>query len=142
MFFQWTIAIPEISFSSLLFTSSAHPLSNQPAFLDAGSPTSKYLTVDSCRLLSQCFAAGLRESGLQAGDRVLLFSENSIFFPVVIMGVIMADDVFTGASPTFTARELAYQLKDSEPRFLLCAEIFFATGCEAASQAGLPDTRV
>ncbi|MCJ1428826.1 hypothetical protein MMC29_006737 [Sticta canariensis] len=139
---RWTIDIPEISLVSLLLTSPAHPLSDDPIFLDAGCPAAKYLTRDSHRLWSQRFAAGLRRSGLQDGDRVLLFSANSVFFPVVFMGVIMAGGIFTGSNPLSVASELAYQLKDSDASFLLCATANLNTGLEAASQAGLPKGQI
>lgn len=37
---------------------------------------------------------GMRKSGLKQGDRVLLFSGNDLFFPVVFMGIIMAGGIF------------------------------------------------
>ena len=50
------------------------------------------------------FAAGLRKAGLQPGDRVLLFSGNSLFCPIVLLGIVMAGGIFTGANPGFVAR--------------------------------------
>lgn len=139
---RWTIDIPETSLASLLLTSPAHPLSDDAIFIDVASPATKYLTQRSYRLWSQRFAAGLRRSGLQHGDRVLLFSANNIFFPVVFMGVIMAGGIFTGSNPLSVASELAYQLKDSDASFLLCATANLDTGLEAASQAGLPKGQI
>lgn len=139
---RWTINIPEISLASLLLTSPVHPLSDDAIFLDAASPATKYLTQDSYRVWSQRFAAGLRRAGLQDGDRVLLFSANNIFFPVVFMGVIMAGGIFTGSNPLCVAGELAHQLKDSDASFLLCATANLNTGLEAASQAGLPSSQI
>jgi 4-coumarate--CoA ligase len=52
----------------------------------------------------------------------MLCSWNSIWFPVVLMGTIMAGGIYTSGNPTYTPRELAYQLKDSGARFLLAAE--------------------
>jgi 4-coumarate--CoA ligase len=58
------------------------------------------------------------------------------------MGVIMAGGIFTGANPTFVARELAYQLQDSGATYLLCATASLETGIEAAKQANLPQNHV
>lgn len=138
---RWDIEIPKISLPSLLFTSPTHTLPDVDIFLDAENPRRK-LTLNSVRLWSQRFAAGLRRSGLQDGDRVVLFSHNDIFFPVVFMGVIMAGGIFTGANPSYVARELAHQLRISEPRFLLCAPGSLETGLEAASQASLSRDQV
>lgn len=133
---RWNIEIPKITLPSLLFTSPTHVLPEVDVFFDAECPQKK-LSLNDFRLWSQRFAAGLRRSGLQDGDRVLLFSPNNIFFPVVFMGVIMAGGIFTGANPSYVARELAHQIRISEPRFLLCAPSSLEIGLEAASQASL-----
>lgn len=140
---RWQIDIPDTHLASLLFTSPTASLSKtHRSFSEAARPDSHYFTTHDFRLWSQRFAAGLRKSGLKPGDRVLLFSGNDLFFPVVFMGVIMAGGVFTGANPTFVARELAYQLQDSGARYLICADGSLETGVEAAQMAGLGRERV
>ena len=133
---RWNIEIPKITLPSLLFTSPTHVLPEVDVFFDAECPERK-LSLNAFRLWSQRFAAGLCRSGLQDGDRVLLFSPNDIFFPVVFMGVVMAGGIFTGANPSYIARELAHQIRISEPRFLLCALSSLEVGLEAASQASM-----
>lgn len=140
---RWQIDIPNAHLSSFLFTSPTHPLSKtNRIFSEAARPDSHYFTTDDYRLWCQRFAAGLRKSGLKTGDRVLLFSGNDLFFPVVFMGVIMAGGIFTGANPTFVARELAYQLQDSGATYLICADRSLDTGIEAAKIAGMGLDRV
>ena len=58
------------------------------------------------------------------------------------MGVIMAGGIFTGANPTYMARELAHQLKDSGAMFLLCSSTSLQNGLQAASHVGLPISKV
>jgi 4-coumarate--CoA ligase len=58
------------------------------------------------------------------------------------MGVIMAGGVFSGANPTYVARELAFQLQDSGATYLICTEGSLNTGIEAAQAAGLSRDRV
>ncbi|CAI7632954.1 unnamed protein product [Penicillium bialowiezense] len=140
---RWTIDVPDTHLASLLLQSPTAPLSRtHRSYLDAARPDTHYLTTHDFRLWSQRFAAGLRKSGLKPGDRVLLFSGNDLFFPVVFMGVIMAGGIFTGANPTFVARELAYQLQDSGATYLLCASASLETGIAAAKQASLPQSHV
>ncbi|KAJ5664243.1 hypothetical protein N7507_004974 [Penicillium longicatenatum] len=140
---RWTIDIPNAHLATLLLKSPTEPLSKtQPCFLEAARPDSHYLTPHTYRLWSQRFAAGLVKSGLQTGDRVLLYSGNDLFFPVVFMGIVMAGGIFTGANPTYVARELAFQLKDSGAKYLLCAAGSLETGIEAARLAGLPREKV
>lgn len=140
---RWTINIPDTHLASLLLKSPTAPLSKtHKCYLEAARPETHFFTTDEFRLWSQRFAAGLRKSGLKTGDRVLLFSGNDLFFPVVFMGVIMAGGIFTGANPTFVARELAYQLQDSGATYLLCAGSSLQTGLEAAKQSNFPRNRV
>ncbi|KAL4900930.1 hypothetical protein BDW74DRAFT_160825 [Aspergillus multicolor] len=140
---RWKIDIPDTHLASLLLTSPTAPLSKtHRCYSEAARPDTHYFTTHHFRLWSQRFAAGLRKSGLKTGDRVLLFSGNDIFFPVVFMGIIMAGAIFSGANPTYVARELAYQLQDSGAIYLLCAEDSLDTGIEAAEIAGLGRDKV
>jgi len=140
---QWSIDIPYCHLATLLFTSPTDPLPDStPCFYEAARPDTHNLSLSAFRLWSQRFAAGLRKAGLKRGDCVLLFSGNDLFFPIVFMGTIIAGGIFTGANPTYVARELAYQLKDSEAKFLICAEGALDTGLEAAHTIGMGKDRV
>ncbi|PSN66130.1 acetyl-CoA synthetase-like protein [Corynespora cassiicola Philippines] len=134
--------IPQVSLPTYIFDSPTAPLPTTPAFLSAREPENHFLSTTDFRFYSQRLASGLKRSGLQPGDRVLLFSGNTLFFPTVVLGVIMAGGVFTGANPTYVARELAYQLKDSEAKFLICAEGSLETGLAAAKEVGLPASQM
>lgn len=139
---RWTIPIPDTSLASLVFKSPTHPLSDEkPALIDAEDPK-RYLTLHTYRLWSQRLAVGLISHGFQPGDRVLLFSPNNLFFPVVFMGVIMAGGIFTGANPGYVASELSYQLKDSGAVYLLCSAASLSTGLEAAAAINFPKSGV
>jgi 4-coumarate--CoA ligase len=87
-------------------------------------------------------AVGLAAKGVRPGDKVLLFSGNSIYFPSVFLGVLMAGAVFTGANPGFVPRELAYQIKDSGAVIVLAAAASLDTALEAAAEVGLPASSV
>ena len=95
---KWTTVLPEVVLPTYLFGSPTQPLSDKPLLLEAKTPDTQYLTQNTLRLWCQRFAAGLRANGLEKGDRVLLFSGNTLFFPVVVLGTIMAGGVFTGLS--------------------------------------------
>jgi 4-coumarate--CoA ligase len=139
---RWTNPIPDVTLPSYLFGSPTAGLPTDPLLIDARLPDTHFLTATSYRLWCQRFAAGLQRAGLQTGDRVLLFSGNTIFFPVVLVGTIMAGGIFTGANPTYVARELAHQLSDSGARFLITAESSLATALDAAKQIGLEESRI
>ena len=134
---RWTIPLDDCSFQQYLFGPPSSPLPDKVAFYDAERPETHFLTVQTFRLWSQRLAAGLQKAGLKPEDRVLLFSGNNLYFPVVFMGIMMAGGIFTGANPSFVARELAYQLKDSDAKFLICADTSLEIGIEAAESIGL-----
>lgn len=139
---RWQTPIKEVTIPSYVFGSPHAPLSTRPLLLDARSPDKHYLSMEDYRLWCKRFAVGLRAAGLKKGDRVLLFSGNTIFFPVVILGIIMAGGIFSGANPTYTARELAYQLKDTGAKFLITSDASVDVAVEAARQNGVDHSRV
>jgi len=135
------VDVPKVDLPTFIFGSQTEPLDTNLLIADADKPE-YYLSRDTYRLWCKRFALGLRKNGLEPGDRVLLFSGNTIFFPVVFAGTIMAEGVFTGANPTYVARELAYQMKDSGAKFLISNEANMATSLEAAESIGFPKDRV
>lgn len=139
---RWNYPTPAVSLPTFIFSSAHTPLPTTPAYISAKDPEKYHLSLDGYRLYAKRLASGLRRAGLQPGERVMLFSGNTLFFPSVVMGVIMAEGIFTGANPTYVARELAYQLKDSGARYLICAEASLETGMAAAREVGLGADRV
>ncbi|KFZ20019.1 hypothetical protein V502_03393 [Pseudogymnoascus sp. VKM F-4520 (FW-2644)] len=119
-----------------VFGSASDPIPHKVAFFDAVRPNTHYLTVASWRQWSKRVAAGLKKAGLQPGDRVLVYSGNALFYPVIFMGIIMAGGIFTGANPTYVSRELAHQLKDSQPRFMVSSGASLEVALDAAGTAG------
>jgi 4-coumarate--CoA ligase len=139
---RFTIPIEICSLQAYLFDTPTAPLPDKVAFYDAERPETHFLTLEDFRLWSLRLAAGLKKAGLQPGDRVLIFSGNSLFFPVAFMGILMAGGIFTGANPGYVARELAYQLKNADAKFLFCADGSLELGLEAAQSIGMGKERV
>jgi 4-coumarate--CoA ligase len=138
---RWHIDIPNVSLPTYLFGGQDDKLDDKPVFLDADQP-SYSLSNRTYREWSKRLAAGLRARGFQDGDRLLLYSGNTIFFPVVLIGTIMAGGIFSGANPTYVARELAYQLQDTGAKFLITAEGSLDTALEAAKTIGFPKDKI
>ncbi|KAI1641297.1 hypothetical protein F4809DRAFT_654783 [Biscogniauxia mediterranea] len=139
---RWTAPMPECSVPTWVFGSSFGDLPEDPQFIDAEQPDTHVLTRSGYRLWCKRLALGLQRAGLKPGERVLLFSGNTIFAPVIFMGVLMAGGVFTGANPGFVPRELAYQLKDSGASFLIATDSRMEVAIEAAAEAGLSRDRI
>lgn len=78
-----------------------------------------YAEVDT---LARAFAEQLTELGVSQGDVVGVMLENSIELVVGILGTWLVGAIATPINPTFTERELTYQLGDSEASLLLADE--------------------
>ncbi|KFX95769.1 hypothetical protein V490_03679 [Pseudogymnoascus sp. VKM F-3557] len=134
---SWQLApIKSPSLHEWIFGSQSDPIPHKIAFLDAVRPDTHYLTVAAWRQWSKRVAAGLQKAGLQPGDRVLVYSGNTLFYPVLFMGILMAGGVFTGANPTYVPRELAHQLKDSGARFMVSSGASLEVALDAAGKVG------
>jgi 4-coumarate--CoA ligase len=133
---RWTTPVPNCSLQEWIFGSATGAVADRVAFADPEDADTRFLTIDGYRLLSKRIALGLIDAGLKPGDRVLLSSPNNLFYPPMFLGVLMAGGIFTGASPAFVARELAYQLKDSAASFLIANESVLDTALEAAEEIG------
>ncbi|KAI0156769.1 acetyl-CoA synthetase-like protein [Xylariaceae sp. FL1272] len=139
---RWQTPIPVCSLQKWVFGSSFDPLPDTPQYIDPDRAETHFITRAGYRLWAKRIALGLQRAGLKPGDRVLLFSGNNLFFPSIFMGVMCAGGVFTGANPSFVAREVAYQLKDSGAYILIAADASMEIAMDAAEQAGLPKSRV
>lgn len=116
---KYTIDIPQCSLPTLMFGSPHKALSKDKAcLLDHLHPETRFLTRHTFRLWAQRLAAGLRAAGLEQGDRVVVFSTNHLFYPILFMGVIMAGGIFSGCNPTYSPQELAHQIRDADPAFV------------------------
>lgn len=94
---KWSVEVPTCSLPSYLFPSQVGSLGDTPLIIDGERPD-VYLTHTTYRDWAKRLAAGLRKAGFRPGDRLLLFSGNTIFFSVVQFGTIMAGGIFTGAN--------------------------------------------
>lgn len=134
---RFSVPVPNWSIQKWILCSCCDPLPDKKVWIDADNPDTRYLTLSSARLLAKRIAVGLLEHGLRPGDRVLVFSGNNVVFPAVMLGIWMAGGVFTGANPSYVARELAYQLEDSGARIMLAASKSWEVALQAASMVGM-----
>lgn len=138
---RWSFDLPITSVADYLFESPDARLSSTPLIIDAEKPE-YYLSKHTYREWSKRLAAGLRKAGFKDGDRLLLYSGNTIFFPVVLMGANMAGGIFSGANPGYVARELAYQISDSGAKFVIAAEASLDIALDAIKDIGFPQERL
>ncbi|GAB3854489.1 long-chain fatty acid--CoA ligase [Dactylosporangium cerinum] len=83
-------------------------------------------------------AGALRDLGVRPGDRVALQCPNTVDFPRAYYGALALGAVVVPVHLLLTAPEVAYTLRDSGARVLICHAAVAATGTEAAALAGIP----
>lgn len=134
---RWTTPVPLTDIPTHIFGTPNGSLPDIPMYMDCDDPNKLKLTLKDYREWSKRLAAGLLDvGGLADGDRVMVVSGNSIFLPVALMGTLMAGGIFCTANPAFTPRELAYQIRDSDAKFVLVTEPLIPCAIEAMTQLG------
>ncbi|KAK6528692.1 hypothetical protein TWF694_003935 [Orbilia ellipsospora] len=132
------VDIPNVDLLTWLFGSPDDKLSDEPLYLDSVNPGEKHISLQEYRSWVKRLSAGIQTKlGLKPQDKILVFSSNNIYFPVLLLGIVGAECVFTGANPTFVARELAYQIKDSHAKVLFVTPTSIPIALEAAKIVGL-----
>ncbi|KAJ6576829.1 AMP binding protein [Mycena sp. CBHHK59/15] len=110
------------------------------AFVDAASGAS--ITRAQLAHLSLSLAHGLRHHPdtralANRGDTVLIYSPNSLAWPVVLFGSVAAGLRCTLANSAYTSRELAYQYRDSGAKLLFTHEDGLAVVWQMFSEIGM-----
>ncbi|KAI1967118.1 hypothetical protein LOZ58_000613 [Ophidiomyces ophidiicola] len=134
------LQIPKVDLLSYLFPPNA-PVSDKPIWIDAEHPENCL----SPRQLLQWvrrLAFGLDRLGVKPGEVVVTLTPNHIFVPVAFLGIVGSRRLFSGISPSFTANEVAYQLRDTEAQALLVHPSVATVAIEAAQRIGLGLDRV
>lgn len=80
-------------------------------------------------------AGGLTARGMGAGKTVALMSPNIPHYCVVFHAVAWAGGTITTINPTYTASEVAHQLRDSAADLLITIPMFLETAQQAAKDA-------
>ncbi|XP_030521109.1 probable CoA ligase CCL7 [Rhodamnia argentea] len=107
---------PDLSMVSFLFRNSSS-YAGKPALIDAD--TGEALTFSQFESTVIKVAHGLLNLGLKKNDVVLIFSPNSIQFPLCFFGVVAIGAIATTANPLYTSIELSKQVKDSNPKLIV-----------------------
>jgi long-chain acyl-CoA synthetase len=105
-------------------------------------PAVKYfdgsLTWREIDALSTALAAGLRADGFNRGDRLAVYLQNVPQFVIAMLATWKAGGILVSVNPMNRERELAYQLKDSGARVLVCLESLY----DAIARTVVPDSDV
>ncbi|KAK0370746.1 hypothetical protein CLIM01_11904 [Colletotrichum limetticola] len=138
---KYQIDIPQVDVLSYVFGTSP-PNGDLPIFVDAEKPAQS-LRKSEFETCVKKLAGGLRQTlGIQNDDVVLAYTENSAWYPVIILGAICAGGIFTGANPGYTEAELTHQLIVSGAKCIFTDAIRLTTALQAARSAGIPKESV
>ncbi|EXF79038.1 hypothetical protein CFIO01_05798 [Colletotrichum fioriniae PJ7] len=134
---RYQIDIPEVDVLSYVFGTSASD-GDLPIFVDAEKPAQN-LRKPELETCVKRLAGGLRQTlGIQNDDVVLAYTENSTWYPVIILGAICAGGIFTGANPGYTDNELTHQLHVSGAKCIFTDAVRLTTALQAARSVGIP----
>lgn len=85
---------------------------------------------------------GLDRLGVAQQAAVLVLTPNHIYVPLVYLSVAGSKRCFTGANPSYTVNEVAYQMTATDPALVLVHPSLLETGIAAAKQAGIARDRL
>lgn len=80
--------------------------------------------------------------GLDEGDVILLYSKNTIWYPVVTLAAARLGAIACGVSPEYNVDELSYSLKTSRARCIFTSANGLINAMESAKQCNIPQENV
>ena len=109
--------------------------------MDAADP-SKSLSPAQMLQWVKRLAVGLDRLGVAKGEAVMVFTPNHIFVPLVYLTAAGSGRFFSGANPTYTVPEVAYQMKNIDAKVVFIHPALLEIGAKAAKEAGIPKNRL
>ena len=94
-------------------------------YLPLGLSIQASMTYRELRDAVDKFAASLHALGVQPGDRVAIMLPNTPQYVIAFMGALRAGAIAVNTNPTYTARELAHQMKDSGAETIVMLSPFY-----------------
>jgi acyl-CoA synthetase (AMP-forming)/AMP-acid ligase II len=128
------VTIPDVALAPFLLRHAAR-LAEKPALIEG--ETGRTFTYSQLAAAARRVAAGLARHGIQKGDVLALYCPNGPEYIITLLALWSLGAVPTTINPLFTARELAYQLKDAGATSLLTAPDLLDKATEAARDTGI-----
>lgn len=133
------IQIPECNILSYLFPNGS--ADETPLWLNAEEPKVYVSAADTLSLIRR-LAVGLDKLRIPSQKAIMVISPNHIYLPVLYLASGGTGRFFTAANPSYTVRELVYQMRTIEAALVLVHPSVLDKGIEAASQANVPLQRI
>ena len=134
--------IPSIDIFSCLLERKDKPFpDSQIIYQDADS--GKSYTYAQVRTAAIDFGKGLKSTyDWRKGEVLALFATNNVDTPAIIFGALWTGAVVSPANPGYTAKELAYQLRDSEAKAVVTQLAVIDTVRKACKEVGIPESNI
>ncbi|KAK8014247.1 hypothetical protein PG990_007543 [Apiospora arundinis] len=142
-----TLTVPSVDVLTLLFESEqCYSPDDKILHADADEP-SNYLTKGQVCQQFKKVARVLRDQygvGAQGPSQDVVFNISSGHFmlPLIFYATSAAEGVFSSTSPSATPEELAYQLKETTPKVIVCNEDSKVNAVAAAKLVGFPPRNI
>ncbi|KAH7000559.1 hypothetical protein EDB80DRAFT_811779 [Ilyonectria destructans] len=117
------------------------PENYQPAVINA--ITKEQITFRQLKQYAEQLSGDLvRRCGLTEGDTAILFSPNTIWYPVAMHAIIRVGGIVGGLSPSSNAEELQHGLQVSKAKYVFTSLETLDVALQAVSAVGIPQDRV
>lgn len=128
------VTIPDVDITSFVLR-HAERLADKVAFLDGG--TGAPMTYGAFAHAVRTLAGGLVAQGVGPGTTWALMAPNVPGYAVVFHALAWAGATVTTLNPTYSAEEIAFQLRDAGASAVVTAGPILAVAREAAQHAGI-----
>jgi len=98
---------------------------------------SETISYQQLGVLSDRFAAGLADMGINKGDRVAIISINCVQFIIAFFGVLKAGAVVVAIDPTFPVAKMADHCQRSGVKAAFTLTLFYDQVCEVRAECDL-----
>ncbi|KAJ8508688.1 hypothetical protein ONZ45_g9060 [Pleurotus djamor] len=131
--------LPKVSIWNLIQSQHSSSLTaTDIGYIDEdSSETLSYQDVfDLSRAVASVFIHRLH---LKKGDLVIIFSENSIKYPIILLATQVAGLVCSPANAAYQPKELAYQIMDSKAHIVVTSVSKYSVARAACKEAGISE---
>ncbi|XP_019190672.1 PREDICTED: 4-coumarate--CoA ligase-like 6 [Ipomoea nil] len=133
-----SVHLPSDPFLDIVSFIFSHKHGGVSALVDSQSAVS--ISYPELRSLVKSTAAGLHQMGVSQGDVVMILLPNSIYFPVVLLGVLSVGAVVTTANPLSSLVEIKKQVFECNVSLVFTAlETVDKLGTLGVQIIGLPE---
>ena len=130
------VEIPDVGIHQLILA-SADQRADRMAIIDG--PSGRSLTFAQLGDAIRRFAGGLSAKGFGKGDVLAVISPNLPEYAVIFHGTCLTGGSVTTVNPTYSADEIAYQLRDAGATVAITIGMFLPTVRKAAENSGVTD---